>query len=299
MTATQPDVTDLNYGIVLPSSPAYADGESLIEYAVAAEDAGWDGVFLGDHLIYPWDDTDPEQAMGVYDPWITLAGIATRTDQLTLGTWITPIPRRQPWQLARNLATLDHLSGGRVMLGAGLGTEPDFTKFGQEYDKRELGARYDEALDVISGLWSGEPFTYDGNHFTIDEAVMLPTPVQDPRIPIVMGCWWPNKKPFRRAARWDGIMPATPSMHGEGPHGLEAMGSPTEEVREMLEYYHGLTEEPGEILLPMDPPGSSAEYADICIEYGVTWLYTSELLRSDQADEASWVLNRIRKGPPD
>ncbi len=148
---------------------------------------------------------------------ITLAGIATRTEQITLGTWITPVPRRQPWQLARNLATLDQLSDGRVLLGTGLGTGPDFTHFGREYDQQKLGEAFDEALDIIAGLWHGEPFSYDGDHYTINEAVMLPTPIQQPRIPIVIGGWWPFKAAFHRGARWDGIAPNWPSLIDASP----------------------------------------------------------------------------------
>lgn len=299
MAATQTVTEDLNYGITLPASPAFADTESVVDCAVEAEEAGWDGVFIGDHLIYPWDDPDPEDMLGVFDPWITFAGIATRTERLELGTWITPVPRRQPWQLARNLATLDHLSDGRVILGAGLGTEPDFTRFGRTFDQRRLGEQYDEALDVITGLWSGEPFSYDGEHYTIDEAMMLPTPVQEPRIPTVMGCWWPHKKPFQRAANWDGLMPSVPSFGEEaGPHGLEAKGTPEEEVQEMLEYYHGITDEPGDIFLPLDPPGSSADYVDVCVDLGVTWFYTRDLLAPEYTEDPARMMERIRQGPP-
>lgn len=111
------------------------------------------------------------------DPWITLAEIATRTEEIRLGTWITPIPRRQPWQFARDLATLDYLSDGRVILGAGLGTSKENEMLGLPADISTLAERYDEALDVITGLWSGEPVSYDGTHYTIDDAVMHPAPV--------------------------------------------------------------------------------------------------------------------------
>ncbi|MEF8813465.1 MAG: LLM class flavin-dependent oxidoreductase [Halovenus sp.] len=148
-----------------------------------------------DHLVYAdWT----EQPRAAFDPWITMAGIATRTDDVTPGTWVTTLPRRQPWQVARNLATLDHLSNGRVPLGAGLGAEPLYTTFGEPRGSTTLGEKYDEALDVITDLWSGEPFSYDGDHYTVDEATMLPTPCRNRASLVVMGCWWPNKKPFAR-----------------------------------------------------------------------------------------------------
>lgn len=120
---------------------------------------------------------------------------------------MTPIPRRQPWQVARNLATLGRLSEGRVILGSGLGREFDYASFGEAWEPKELGRKYDEALDIVAGLWRGDAFSYDGNHYTVDEAVVLPTPVQQPRTPIIVGGVWPNKKPFHRGARWDGIVP--------------------------------------------------------------------------------------------
>lgn len=298
MTQAQTTSKELKHGLLLPSMPPVADTDSLIEYAVAAEQAGWDGVLLGDHLIYPYEASDPEEVVGMFDPWITLAGIATRTDDISLCTWITPVPRRQPWQLARDLATVDHLSDGRVILGAGLGTPPDFNKFGRTDDLATLGDRYDEALDVITGLWSGESFTYDGEHFTVDEATVLPTPIQEPRIPIVMGCWWPNKKPFQRAARWDGIMPFVPSFYGEeGVHGEERTGTPEEEVREMLTYYRSLTDDPGEIFLPIDYPTIQSDFLEVCKDVGATWAITS-CVDPSASHNVDLTLDRVREGPP-
>jgi alkanesulfonate monooxygenase SsuD/methylene tetrahydromethanopterin reductase-like flavin-dependent oxidoreductase (luciferase family) len=126
MAATQLTHTTPKHGLYLQNSPAYlgdlADPESMVEYAVAAEEAGWDGVFLADGLTPQFPSVDP---------WITLSGIATRTERLRLGTWVTPIPRRHPWQVAQDLATLDHLSNGRVLLGAGLGNPGNYTTYGQ------------------------------------------------------------------------------------------------------------------------------------------------------------------------
>lgn len=298
-----PDSEEVNHGIVIGNVP-YFDGDTpdIIEFAVAAEEAGWDGVFMGDHLGYGDSDGQPPAE---YDPWITLAGIATRTDELTLGTWVTTLPRRQPWQVARNLATLDRLSNGRVLLGTGLGVEEFYTTFGQSWEPKQLGQKYDEALEVITGLWSGERFSYDGEHFTVDDAVMHPTPVQDPRIPILTGCWWPNKKPFARGAEYDGIMPNWPSLFGEGEYGTrEGSGEPTEEVREMMEFYHGITDEPGDIVLPIDPVGASSEYVETCTELGATWLLTTHADEIYAADEsrrdtsAFSIEEQIRQGPP-
>lgn len=282
-------VTDPNHGLYLQNSSAdigdLATPDRLVEYAVAAEDADWDGVFAADVLTTDW-----------IDPWITLAGIASRTEQLTLGTWVTPVPRRQPWQLARDLATLDHLSDGRVMLGAGLGTEADYTSFGESWEPPRIAGRYDEALEVIAGLWAGGEFSYDGEYYTVNEVELQPTPVQQPRIPIVVGCWWPNKAPLHRGARWDGIMPYAPSFVGdEGLHGEPVSGTPAEEAGDVLKYYRGLTDEPGDIVLPVDPPEAPPDFAETCVELGATWLLTTSLLADDDHEQN---LERIRAGPP-
>lgn len=306
MSPTQAREPELNHGLLLPNVGELPDADLLVEFAVAADESGWDGVFFGDHLIYPWV-SNPDKYQDAFDPWITFAGIATRTDDITLGTWVTPVPRRQPWQLARNLATLDQLSNGRVLLGAGMGTTPDFTKFGRAYDKQQLGEQFDEALDVITGLWSGEPFSYDGDHYQIDDAVLLPTPVQEPRIPIVIGGWWPFKASFHRGARWDGIAPNWPSMIEKTSerdvtelpdHIQEAVAqqrSHEEEVQEMLEYYRSITDEPGEIALPVDWPNMPPEFIDVCRDFAVTWMLHRSVTASNTRSEN---LDVIREGPP-
>lgn len=297
-----PDTTDPNHGIVLPQWVFGADADALVECAVAAEEAGWDGVFLADHLVFPppgdlgAGERETEQNQDFLDPWIAMSGIATRTERIKLGSWITPIPRRQPWQLARDLATLDHLSDGRVILGTGLGRGTEYTKFGREYDQKVLGQRYDEALDVIDGLWSDESLSYDGNHFTVNDAVVLPRPVQKPRIPVVVGGVWPNRKPIRRGTRWDGIIP---HWRGDGVVPSDDDVDSAKAVREMLEYYHDHTDEPGEIILPIDPPDASSEYVDVCTDLGATWLYARDLMNPKFSEDLSLAANRIREGPPD
>lgn len=301
-----PDSAALSRGIFVPNYGSLADPANLVEFAVAAEESGWDGLFLADHLIdYAAEDVAGHRPIA--DPWVALSGAAARTDRITLGSYVTPIARRQPWQLARNLATLDRLSNGRVMLGAGLGTELDYTTFGREYDARGLGRQYDEALEVITGLWSGEPFSYDGEFYTIEDAILRPTPVQEPRIPILAGGWWPHKKPLQRGARYDGIMPQWPSIIQHFPNIvvdnldpffkdlIDRQRSHEEEVREMLEYYHGLDEDPGEIILRVELPSIPPDFADLCQELGVTWLLNSPV---DSGATHEENMARIREGPP-
>lgn len=302
MESLHPDGERPHHGIVLPNWAVDGDPGALVEYAVEAEAAGWDGVFLADHLICP--PTTPEETPEEYqpfpDPWITLAGVAARTDEIRLGSWITPVPRRQPWQLARDLATLDRLSDGRVILGTGLGRSSDYLTFGEEWVPRRLGQRYDEALEIIAGLWSGEPFSYDGDHYTVEETVLLPTPAQQPRIPIVVGGLWPNEKPFHRGARWDGIIPHYPGdgiMPEDGVDGLMAGtdADPMDEVRAMLDYYHDIADDAGVVFLPADPPHPADEWLQLCRDYDVDWLYTRP-----RDSTGTWELSteRIRRGPP-
>lgn len=301
--ATNDDTTDPNHGIVLPNWIVGPDAEQLVEFAVAAEQAGWDGVFLADHLTFPHGDYDGPDNMDFHDPWITMAGIATRTETVRLVSWITPVPRRQPWQLARDLATLDRLSDGRVILGAGLG-EPstNYPPFGRSSDLGHLAARYDEALEIIDGLWSGESVSYEGEHFTIDDAVLLPTPVQEPRIPIVAGGIWPNRAPLERGARWDGIVP---HYRGDGvvpSEGMEGIvppldGTPEEDAREMMAYYREVADDPGEVMLPLDPPHGPQAWTDLCEDFGATWLYSRELRGGEYVGNPDQALEYITAGP--
>lgn len=196
----------MHYALSLPNGGAWADPLSLAELAHVAEDVGWDGVLLEDYLIWQSQENVP-----TYDPWITLAAMAMRTNRIRLATNVTPVARRRPWKVAREAVTLDHLSNGRVILGVGLGdtgesvgADLSFTHFGEETDARRRAQMLDEALDIIVGLWSGEPFQYDGAYYQVKKVRFVPRPVQTPRIPIWVGGGWPRKGPTERAARWDG-----------------------------------------------------------------------------------------------
>jgi alkanesulfonate monooxygenase SsuD/methylene tetrahydromethanopterin reductase-like flavin-dependent oxidoreductase (luciferase family) len=298
VNSTQKNSGAVKHALILPNGMVGADAGLMVEYATAAEEAGWDGFFPYDVLInppppdiedQPWESvpgTASPEDKDFVDPWIVLAGIATRTEHIKLGTWITPLPRRQPWQVARDVATLDRLSSGRVIFGVGLGKRLDYEKFGMPWDAKKMGQKYDEALEIIDRFWRGERFSFHGEHYTLDDVALLPTPLQKPRVPILVAGFWPNKKPFQRGARWDGIMP----VFGVGPDSDRA---PEDVLREMLTYYHSITDEPGDIFLPVDVPGASSEYISICKELGATWLYTYPT--------SEWSGNmeeRIREGPP-
>jgi alkanesulfonate monooxygenase SsuD/methylene tetrahydromethanopterin reductase-like flavin-dependent oxidoreductase (luciferase family) len=189
----------MRYGLSFAAAGACGDPRTVGELARVAEASGWDGIFLEDYIVH-WDGGP------TYDPWIALAAVALNTERLLIGTTVTPLARRRPWKVASEAVSLDHLSNGRFILGVGLGFNQgvDFAGFGEVTDKRTMAAMLDEALEVIVGLWRGEPFSYAGRHFQVREVTLLPKPVQTPRIPIWVGGGYPNPGPLRRAARWDG-----------------------------------------------------------------------------------------------
>ncbi len=210
----------MHYGLALPNGGV--DPQTMAEFAALAEASGWDGVFIEDYIVWQGDQSVP-----TYDPWVLLAAMATRTQRVRLSTQIAPLARRRPWKVAREAVTLDHLSGGRAILGVGLGDnvtdDVSFSAFGEEMDGRRRAGLLDEALDIITGLWSGEPFRYDGEFYHVKEVRLLPRPVQQPRIPIWIGGAYPLKGPVQRAARWDGACLYKHKTHYMLPEDVRAL----------------------------------------------------------------------------
>jgi alkanesulfonate monooxygenase SsuD/methylene tetrahydromethanopterin reductase-like flavin-dependent oxidoreductase (luciferase family) len=195
-------VRPVRYAVGLPNVGDYGDPRLLVRLAVAAEEAGWDGVFVWDHVLYH------DQGWPLADPTVTVSAIAQATSRVRLGVLMTALPRRRVAKVARETATLDVLSGGRLVFGAGLGSSPvEYTAFGEDGDLRARAARLDESLDALAALWTGREVTRDGGHVTLRGVTMRPTPVQRPRIPVWCAGRWPARTPFRRAAWWDGVMP--------------------------------------------------------------------------------------------
>jgi hypothetical protein len=143
------------------------------------------------------------------DTTVALTAIALATERVRFGALVTPLARRRPWKFAKETATLDRLSGGRLVVGAGLGARGDIVPFGDGAPPAALAARLDEGLELLASLWSGRPVSHDREHFRLEDALLRPTPLQHPRIPIWVAGFWPNRPPFRRAARWDGAVPLT------------------------------------------------------------------------------------------
>jgi alkanesulfonate monooxygenase SsuD/methylene tetrahydromethanopterin reductase-like flavin-dependent oxidoreductase (luciferase family) len=192
----------LRRGLYLAPFGELADVRTLAAIAVRAEASAWDGVFV-------WDHTMTRGGLDVADPWIALTAMALVTERVRLGALVTPLSRRRPWNVARQVAVLDRLSGGRMVLGAGLGGDArrELTGFGEERDPRRRAALLDEALGLVTALWTGEPLTHDGAAYRLDGGQVRPTPLQAPRPPVWLACVWPNRAPLRRAARYDGVFP--------------------------------------------------------------------------------------------
>ncbi|HSL74082.1 MAG TPA: LLM class flavin-dependent oxidoreductase [Ilumatobacteraceae bacterium] len=191
----------VRFGLGVPNGGDFADPLKLASLAREAEDAGWDGFFLWDHVIrrQPWQP--------MVDPWVSLAAVATVTERIVLGPMVTPLARRRVSVVARQSVTLDRLSGGRLRLGVGLGAPDDeFTRFGEDADPRVRARKLDESLTALEQLWSGETVEIRGEYVVADEVRFSPAPVNG-RIPIWVAGGWPGGAPFRRAAHHDGVWP--------------------------------------------------------------------------------------------
>jgi alkanesulfonate monooxygenase SsuD/methylene tetrahydromethanopterin reductase-like flavin-dependent oxidoreductase (luciferase family) len=278
----------MKYGLDIPTAGTYADPRILAELATEAEEAGWDGFFIWDVLF-----AESQAAVPVIDPWVALAAIALRTRRIKIGAFLTPLPRRRPWQVARETVALDLLSNGRLVFGAALGYQArDFAAFGEEFDARMRAEKLDEALEVLKGLWSGETFSFQGKHYQVNDVCFLPKPLQVPRIPVWLAGGWPKRKPLRRAAHWDGIYLMTVNqVTGE----LLTPG----EISEIVAYLKANREgnDPFDIAVNGETPADSRKGAEIVRPYyeaGATWWVEYEASRQSFEE----YRERIRQGPP-
>jgi len=274
----------MKYGFVLPSGDARAAADT----ARIAEQAGWDGFFV-------W-----EPVWGI-DAWVALTAAAMVTERIRLGTMLTPLSRMRPWKLASETATLDNLSGGRVILAVGLGA-PDsgFAEFGEVLDRKTRAELMDEGLDILTGLWRGQPFSYEGTHYKIKptEFMAPPSPIQQPRIPIWVVGAWNRPKSMARVMRYDGILPNT--LTSEGEHRPVT----TDDIREIKAYIDANRKEatPFDIVAegttPGDRPEEAAEIVRGWADAGATWWIEAMWSVFDQPNIADSVRRRVEQGPP-
>jgi probable F420-dependent oxidoreductase len=243
-------------GLFLPLFNELADPGLVARLSAEAEEAGWDGVFVWDHIRFV------EPVVDVADPWITLAAIAAATERIRLGPMVTPLARRRPVKVARETATLDQLSGGRLTLGVGLGSDrfaSEYSLTGEEVDDRRRAQMLDEALEILTAAWSGEPVHHHREHYTVDGVRFLPRPVQRPRVPVWVAGYPGKQKPLRRAAQYDGFFPVGlehPDQLAEIVAGLDALRKDA-----------GSATEPYDVVVEVPPGGDPAPYAAA----GATW----------------------------
>jgi alkanesulfonate monooxygenase SsuD/methylene tetrahydromethanopterin reductase-like flavin-dependent oxidoreductase (luciferase family) len=271
--------------------PCFAEepGE-LAELGIEAERAGFDGFFLWDHIVFASSGDGPPIA----DPWLVLAVVAANTSRIRLGTMITPVPRRRPWQLARETTTLDRISGGRLILGVGIGSPAygDFGIFHEPVSERERAGLLDEGLDILAGLWSGERFSYQGKHFTIDPVRFTPRPVQRPRIPVWVGGVLPASRPVARAARWDGMVP----IRFSGRQLARPSAADIARVRDQIAALRSPGESAADLVVWAEVAGSAGEVEELAPGYekaGATWW-----IETARPEPGWWdgVRARVRRG---
>jgi alkanesulfonate monooxygenase SsuD/methylene tetrahydromethanopterin reductase-like flavin-dependent oxidoreductase (luciferase family) len=288
----------LRFGLFVPNFGAgFGDARPLAELAAAAEQAGWDGFFL-------WDHVAPSPELPTVDPWVALAAIALATKHLRIGALVTPLPRRRPWVVARSAVSVERLSGGRLVFGAGIGSGrvSEWGGLGEETDARRRAEMLDESLAVLEGLWSGERFAFQGKHYRVDETRFLPAPLQRPRIPIWIACYWPTRAPLRRAARFDGMFP------------LFRKGEPAEDQPRLLAEAVGFVRSlrPGGApfdVVHCEPPLAARDHdragarVRAFREAGATW-WLERLVPEDLGGDwlGNWptaaLRERIHRGPP-
>jgi len=278
----------VKFGLYIPNFGKSSHPKTLASLAYEAERAGWDGFFLWDHLV------ERERRVPITDSFIALAAVAMQTSRIRIGTTVTPLPRLKPWIVARQAVGLDQLSNGRMILGVGLGLEETcaYKRLGESDDNRVLAEKLDESLDIITGLWGGRPFSYRGKHYTVGKTTFIPTPIQKPRIPIWVGGSWPRKGPFKRAARWDGVLPLK--------SGNSLQPKPND-LRNILTYIQQHRTTKGAFDAGIIGWGTGKDHKKDrekiapYINAGMNWWLESLYASRDSRDK---MRKRIRKGPP-
>jgi alkanesulfonate monooxygenase SsuD/methylene tetrahydromethanopterin reductase-like flavin-dependent oxidoreductase (luciferase family) len=274
----------MRYGIVIANLGDYADPRLTVRLARAAEAAGWEAFFVWDHLGFV-------RGVPSGDPYVILSAVAASTTRLKLGLAVTPLARRRPQIVANALASLDLLSTGRVIFGAGLGGVPEeFTAFGDPGDAKQRAAMLDEGLAILDGFWSGETVTHRGPHYVVEGVSLEPLPLQRPRIPIWIG--GEGGPALRRAARWDGwLAPAT------SHDGTPTMAKSPERIAEMVATIrrHRTTAAPFEVAIDGYSDAGDPTLPRAYGAAGATWwLESIHGVRGTLGE----MLARVEAGPP-
>ena len=278
-------------GFVVP----YADSREFASLASLAEEHGWDGIFT-------WE------ALWGVDAWVSLAAAALQTEIIRLGTLLTPAARFKPWDLASRVGTVDRLSNGRVILSVGLGAvHAHWLAFESDEGRKTRAEKLDECLAIYAGLMQGQPFEFEGKHYTARATdFFLPDPpVQRPHPPVwVVGVHFPEKsrqRSLERPARWNGLLPQV----AEG--GERAKASP-ERLREVVEIIRqlrgeaGLTMDDYDVIVEGDTVGGWVEHVAPLSEWeaaGGTWWIESWWNVERGPEGLAEVRRRVAAGPPE
>ena len=270
----------MHYGIEVVPFGDFSDPRRILHLAQVAEAAGWEGLWMWDHVLTPY---------GAGDPWIILASVAARTKSIRLCVGVAPLPRYRPHLLARTLASLDLLSEGRVVFGAGLGIAADFAPFGEPADDRIRGEMLDEGLELLAGYLSGEEINHHGKYYSADAVRMAPIPLQQPHLPIWIGGG--SKAALRRAAGWDGWIMGTVNENSQVTKPPEKIAS---DVRYILQQRNKNT--PFDIALDGVTKAGETGLVREYEQAGATWWFEAiHLMRGSEQE----LLQRIKAGPPD
>jgi alkanesulfonate monooxygenase SsuD/methylene tetrahydromethanopterin reductase-like flavin-dependent oxidoreductase (luciferase family) len=269
----------MRFGLSVPIFGEYGDVRRLADLAAEAESVGWDGFFTWDHLVHPWPGAGPTM-----DATVVLSAVAMATNRVLFGPMVTPLARRRPVKLAREFASLDHLSGGRVVLSVGLGDAAcEFENLGDAGDHRTRAAQLDEALGLVTALWTGERLDHQGTHYTAKDTHLDPASVQRPRIPVWVGGTVGKPGPLRRAKRWEGYLPLK--------YGAEITADEVREIAAKLD----IAGRPDYALAVTDYGGGGVASPAKAQDAGATWWIQST---KPWAESFSSFYPKLHAGPP-
>jgi alkanesulfonate monooxygenase SsuD/methylene tetrahydromethanopterin reductase-like flavin-dependent oxidoreductase (luciferase family) len=276
----------MHFGVFLPPFAEFAEPNRVVALSRQLEESGWDGLFLWDHML-----TTP--GMAVADPWVIMAAVATVTQRIRLGALVTPLPRRRPWVLSRQLATLDQLSDGRLIGGIGLGGDgwSEFSAFGEEVDPILRGRMLDEALELVQRFLTGEAVSFHGSHYVVDSPPLLPRPRQH-LLPMWGAVRWPNRRPLARIAKLDGCFPifdSSGALPPPDPANIASLRARLVDLGARSDIDVAV-----ECELSLEEPSSIPATVAALEHAGVTWILES--FRPGAAPER--VAEVVRKGPP-
>jgi hypothetical protein len=277
----------MKFGFVLP----FGSARDAAESAKVAEQAGWDGFFV-------W-----EPVWGI-DAWVSMTAAAMVTSKIMLGTMLSPISRMRPWDLAGKAVTLDHLSNGRVIISVGLGAiDTGFADFGEVTDRKTRAELVDEGIDILHGLWKGQPFNYNGKHYKIKENKFIhqpPNPLNNSRVPIWMVGAWGSDKSMRRVLKCDGLLPQKVRPPNSDPNEHAAI-TPAE-LHDIIAWVRAnrTATTPFDYVIEAPfgvDPVKEAEIMAPWQEAGATWWIDSMWMAENNDEGKRKVRERIELGP--